>query len=137
MIFSVKRDIQVVFTKEHKYVFNKDNRKEKNDYLLNVNKIKKSLFDDLPIILNKTQVFVLNFEVQKMFNKALTIANQKYTNIIYINSDLNNIILSNIITYLDKNYTRDIQFSYVLFDKLLEFDNVDINANRFKIINEL
>jgi len=88
MIFNVKRDIQILFTKEHKYIFNKDNKKEKNDYLLNVNKIKKTLFDDLPIVMNKTQVFVLNFEVQKMLNKALMIANQKYTNIIYINAML-------------------------------------------------
>lgn len=137
MIFNVKRDIQVVFTKEHKYVFNKDNRKEKNDYLLNVNKIKKGLFDDLPIVLNKTQVFVLNFEVQKLINKALTIANEKYTNIIYINSELDDTVLLNIIGYLEKNYTKNIHFSYILFDKFNEFSDIKVNARRFKIIHEL
>lgn len=137
MLFNIKRDIQVVFTKEHKFVFNKDNKKEKNDYLLNVNKIKNILFDDMPIILNKTQVFVLNFEVKKMFNKALSITNQKYTNIIYINSDLNVDTLKNIISYLEKNYSKDVMFSYVLFDKCGEFNGINVDVERFKIINKL
>jgi len=137
MIFSIKRDIQIVFTKEHKYIFNKDNRKEKNDYLLNVNKQKKALFDNLPIILNKRQVFVLNFEVQKMFNKALTITNQKYTNVIYINSDLDEQIIRNIVKYLEKNYSEDINFHYIIFDKYDEFTNIELNVDRFKIIKEL
>lgn len=128
MLFTSKRDISVIFTTEHKYVFNKNNRKEKFDYLLNVNKIKKNLFHDLPIVLNKTQVFVLNFEVQKMFHKALTINNQKYTNIIYINSEMDSHIIQNIINYLNKIYGKDIIFSYKAYAKNGEFDDLSIET---------
>ena len=69
-------------------------------------------------------MFVLNFEVQKMFNKALTINNQKYTNIIYINSDMDSHIIENIITYLEKNYSKHITFFYHMYDKYGDFDNI-------------
>lgn len=132
MIFSSKRDIQVIFTKEHKYVFNKNNRKEKHDYILNVNKIKKVLFDNLPIILNKTQVFILNFEVQKMFHKALTINNKKYTSIIYINSELSPDIIENISNYLNKSYGKEINFEYIYLNKDADFFDFDENINKIK-----
>lgn len=132
MIFSSKRDIQVIFTKEHKYVFNKNNRKEKHDYILNVNKIKKVLFDNLPIILNKTQVFILNFEVQKMFHKALTINNKKYTSIIYINSELSPDIIENVSNYLNKSYGKEINFEYIYLNKDADFFDFDENINKIK-----
>ena len=76
-----KKDINIIFAKEFKYAINKNYKKHKHDYVLNVNKLKNNLYNGFPIVFNKVQAFLLNYEIRKMFNKALNIPNKKYNTV--------------------------------------------------------
>jgi len=133
MIFK-KREIIVIFTKEFKYVINKNYKKQKQDYVLNVNKLKKTLYGEYPIVLNKPQSFIFNFEIKKMFNKALNIPNKKYNTIIYINSEMTANTIKNIIEYLNDMHSEDNEFVYYVVDKFDEFDELikEVNIKKIK-----
>jgi hypothetical protein len=116
----VPRVINVFFVKEYKLFFNKHNKKSPVDYVLNVDKIVEEKIVNPPIVFNSIQTFLLNYEIKKLLDKAITIVNEKYDNIVYINTMLNSSCVLNVVNYLGTTYA-DYSFKYVLLDKEDEF----------------
>ena len=136
-----RRIINVYFAKEYKHVFNKNNKKSKNDYILNIDKItRERLNNESALVLNPLQAFILNYEIKKLLDKAITISNQKYDNIIYVNAKLNVSSILNIIQFLNKTYVGS-NFHFMLIDKSDEyakkhFDRGIVSMRKLKIMDE-
>ena len=94
-----RREIEVVFVKEHKFFIKKYTKKIKSDYMLNINKLIKDKLNSKFIIPNKIQSFILNYEIKKLLDKAINIKNNKYNRIIYMNSELSISGISNTIEF--------------------------------------
>lgn len=120
-----KRQIEVVFVKEHKFFIKKYEKKSKSDYMLNINKLIKDKLNSKFIVPNKIQAFVLNYEIKKLLDKAINIKNNKYSRIIYMNSDLSISGISNTIDFLDSEYEY-VEFFYRVIDMREDFLEEDI-----------
>jgi len=81
-----KRNIEVVFVKDYKSFILAFNKKDKSDYILNVSKLLKDKFSTKFLVPNKVQSFLLNYEIKKLLDKAISVKNEKYSRIIYLNS---------------------------------------------------
>jgi hypothetical protein len=115
------RLLDVVFIKEFKFFIKKYDKKQKEDYLLNVNKIIKDKFNTKFLVPNPVQSFLLNYEIKKLLDKAVNIKNQKYTRIIFLNSTITFGGIQNNIEFLDKEYSN-VKFNYIMIDPKNDFD---------------
>lgn len=121
------RTINIIFVKEFKNFTSTFNRKQKDDYILNVNKIIKDKFNSKFIIPNKVQTFLINYEIKKLLDKAIYIKNEKYNNIIYLNSNLSSSIIKNAMKFMIDEYDF-INFEFSMIEsKNLDDDIEDID----------
>lgn len=120
------RDFDVIFIKEFKFFIKKFDKKQKEDYLLNVNKIIKDKFNTKFLVPNPVQSFLLNYEIKKLLDKAISIKNEKYNRIILLNSTITLTGINNTIEFLNQEYL-DVKFNYVILDPKEEFDQEDFS----------
>jgi hypothetical protein len=120
------RYFDVIFIKEFKFFIKKFNKKQKEDYLLNVNKIIKDKFNTKFLVPNPVQSFLLNYEIKKLLDKAISIKNEKYNRIILLNSTITLTGINNTIEFLNQEYL-DVKFNYVILDPKEEFDQEDFS----------
>ena len=120
------RDFDVIFIKEFKFFIKKFDKKQKEDYLLNVNKIIKDKFNTKFLVPNPVQSFLLNYEIKKLLDKAISIKNEKYNRIVLLNSTITLTGINNTIEFLNQEYL-DVKFNYYIIDPKEEFDQEDFS----------
>lgn len=111
------QNISIVFIKEYKNYISAFNKKSKEDYVLNVNKIIKEKFKTKFIVPNKVQSFLLNYEIKKLLDKAINIKNKKYRRVIYLNSNLSNSTILNTINFISEEYDN-LDFMFHLIEEM-------------------
>lgn len=111
------RLINIVFVKDYKSFTLAFDKKDKNDYILNVSKLIKDKFNTKFIVPNKVQSFLLNYEIKKLLDKAITLKNDKYSRVIYLNSNLSITSILNTIDFINGEYLG-FTFNYQLIDSL-------------------
>lgn len=117
------RELTIVFVRDYKTFVEHFSKKCKSDYVLNINKIMKEKFQTEVFIPNKVQAFLLNYEISKLIDKVIKIKNQKYSRLIYLNTELSPTGIMNSIAFLRSTYGWvDFDFSVVDPDK--EFQTV-------------
>jgi hypothetical protein len=121
------RTVTVVFVKEYRYYIHAFQKKSKEDYVLNVSKIIKEKFNTKFIIPNLVQSFLLNYEIKKLLDKAINIKNQKYSNVIYLNSNITYTSLMNTMQFIDSEYP-EVSFVY----KFIEYKESDDSIQSIK-----
>lgn len=104
MIDIKDRKLEILFVRDQKQFVQTFSKKQKCDYLLNVNKIIKEKFETEILIPNKIQAFLINYEIKKLIDKAINVRNRKYSRIIYVNSGLSQHSVSNAIKFLSSAY---------------------------------
>ena len=104
MIENNNRELEIIFVKDQKQFILAFSKKQKCDYLLNVNKIIRDKFDQDIVVPNKIQSFLINYEIKKLIDKAVNVRNRKYNRIIYVNSSLNPSTINNTIKFLGAAY---------------------------------
>lgn len=105
--------MDIIFVRDYKSFIQNFGQKEKDSYVLNVSKLIKDKFNTKFIIPNKVQSFLLNYEIKKLLDKAITLKKEKYTKIVYLNSNLSQSIVLNTIDFIEAEYS-DFKFSYHL-----------------------
>jgi hypothetical protein len=122
-----QRKINIYFVKEFKNFTSMFDKKGREDYILNVNKIIKDKFDSKFIVPNRVQSFLINYEIKKLLTKAISIKNRKYQNVIYLNSNLSIGIVRNAIQII-KGEFEDVNFVFSLIEPADEdtgFDQIE------------
>ncbi len=109
------RTIEILFIREFKSFTSKLGKKQKDDYILNVSKIIKDKFNSKFIVPNKVQSFLINYEIKKFLDKAINIKNEKYTRIIYLNSNLSISSVQNAMSFISDEY-YPISFKYSMIE---------------------
>ncbi len=127
-----KRNMDIIFVKDYKSFIQNFGQKEKDNYVLNVSKLIKDKFSTKFIVPNKVQSFLLNYEIKKLLDKAITLKNDKYTKIVYLNSNLSAATILNTIDFIEDEYS-DFKFSYFLVN--LEELGIEDLGESVKIIN--
>jgi hypothetical protein len=115
MIDAIDRKLEIVFVRDQKQFIQTFSKKQKCDYLLNVNKIVKEKFDQEILVPNKIQAFLINYEIKKLIDKAINVRNRKYNRIIYVNSGISASSINNAIKFLNSAY-QTIEFVPQLID---------------------
>ena len=123
MIDSVDRTLEIIFVKDQKQFIQIFTKKQKCDYLLNVNKIIKEKFDQDILVPNKIQSFLINYEIKKLIDKAINVRNRKYNRIIYVNAGLSASNINNTVKFLNTAYST-IEFVPHLIDSDLEIGDL-------------
>jgi hypothetical protein len=121
-----EKSINIIFVKDYKSFISAFERKNKGDYILNVSKLIKDKFNTKFIVPNKVQSFLLNYEIKKLLDKAITVKNEKYSRIIYLNSNLSLTSILNTIDFIANEY-ENFKFNYSLVnsnDLEIELDRV-------------
>jgi len=116
-----ERYLDIVFIKEFKFFIKKFNKKQKEDYMLNVNKIIKDKFGIKFLVPNPVQAFLLNYEIKKLMDKAINIKNEKYNRIIFLNSNITTSGIHNTLEFLKVEYPI-IGFNYYIIDPKEDFE---------------
>lgn len=116
-----QRSLDVIFIKEFKFFIKTFTKKTKEDYLLNVTKIIKDKFGTKFLVPNPVQSFLLNYEIKKLMDKAINIKNEKYTRIIYLNSNITTTGIYNTLEFLKNEYPI-IEFNYYMIDPKEDFE---------------
>ena len=128
-----KRKVEVVFVKEYKSFIQLFKKKGKQDYVLNVGKIIKDKFNTKFIVPNKVQSFLLNYEIRKLLDKALTIKNKKYNRVIYLNGQLTPSSIQNAMFFMESEYEiLDLEF-LIIKSKNLDPDDIPTD-DKLKIV---
>lgn len=122
------RTITVVFVRDYKSFIIAFNKKDKCDYILNVSKLIKDKFSTKFIVPNKVQSFLLNYEIKKLLDKAITVKNEKYSKIIYLNSNLSATTILNTIDFISDEYT-DFNFKYQLISPTSDPDPIEMESS--------
>lgn len=120
-----KRKISVIFVKDYKSFILAFNKKEKSDYILNVSKLIKDKFNTKFMIPNKVQSFLLNYEIKKLLDKSINVKNEKYSKIVYLNSNLSESTILNTIDFISAEY-QDFEFDYMLIVLSSDQEPIDI-----------
>lgn len=129
-----ERIVNIVFVREYKNFISAFQKKSKEEYVLNVNKIIKDKFKTKFIVPNKVQSFLLNYEVKKLLDKAINIKNQKYKRIVYLNTNLSTSLMLNTIDFIEDQY-ENLVFEYTLI-KSKDLDEAEIRIDeRITLIN--
>lgn len=116
-----ERELNIIFIREFRSFSSIYSKKSKEDYILNVNKIIKDKFESRFITPNKVQSFIINYEIKKLLDKAINIKNQKYRNIVYLNSNLSVSLIQNAMDFISEEY-YPIDFKFSLIEPK-EFDS--------------
>lgn len=117
--------VSIVFVREYKSFIAAFQKKSKEDYVLNVNKIIKEKFKTKFIVPNKVQSFLVNYEIKKLLDKAINIKNKKYRRVVYLNSNLSASVILNTVGFIEEEYT-DLKFTYCLIEsKILNEEEID------------
>lgn len=116
--------MKIYFIKDQKAYTDKFGKKSKSDYVLNINKVMREKLDADFIVPNKTQAFLLNYEIRKLIDKAINIKNRKYTTLVYLNVNLNQTLVLNAIEFLKATYPT-IEFESNVLDSDEEYDSMD------------
>ena len=124
----INRDLNVIFIREFRSFTAVYSKKSKEDYVLNVNKIIKDKFNSKFIVPNKVQSFLINYEIKKLLDKAIYIKNEKYSNIVYLNSNISISTIRNAMHFIDNEY-YPISFNYELIEPR-EFDSDGLDLIR-------
>lgn len=74
---------------------------------------------------NKVQSFIINYEIKKLLDKAINIKNQKYRNIVYLNSNLSVSLIRNAMDFISNEYFP-IEFKYSLIEPK-EFNSIGLD----------
>jgi hypothetical protein len=130
-----ENSVSIIFVREYKNFISAFARKSKEDYVLNVNKIIKEKFKTKFIIPNKVQSFLVNYEIRKLLDKAISIKNKKYRRVVYLNSNLSSSVILNTIDFIEDEY-QSIQFNYhIVESKASDEDPIPIldKLNRIPI----
>lgn len=125
--------INIVFVKDYKSFIVAFEKKEKSDYILNVSKLIKDKFSTKFIVPNKVQSFLLNYEIKKLLDKAITLKHEKYSRIIYLNSNLSRTTVMNTVDFINEEYIN-FRFKYYLIESA-EFDNLTPEDSTLELIN--
>lgn len=132
-IENINRSLKIVFIREFRSFSSIFSKKNKEDYILNVNKIIKDKFNSKFITPNTVQSFLINYEIKKLLDKAIHIKNKKYKNIIYLNSNLSITVIENAMQFISEEY-YPIKFEYNLIEPK-EFNNDGLSRiKKLKII---
>ncbi len=107
--------MEVVFVRDYKSFVQVFKKKEKSDYILNVSKLIKDKFSTKFIVPNKVQSFLLNYEIKKLLDKAITLKNEKYQRVVYLNATLSKTSLLNTIDFISEEYL-DFNFDFTIID---------------------
>lgn len=121
-----KRKISIIFVKDYKSFILTFHKKDKSDYILNVSKLIKDKFSTKFIVPNKVQSFLLNYEIKKLLDKAITVKNEKYDRIIYLNSNISSTTILNTIDFISTEYP-DFEFNYQLITPTSDTDPLEIS----------
>ncbi len=122
-----ERIITVIFVRDYKSFIAAFNKKDKSDYILNVSKLIKDKFSTKFIIPNKVQSFLLNYEIKKLLDKAISVKNRKYSRLIYLNSNLSITTVLNTIDFIEDDYSN-FKFNYCLIESK-ENDSLEISLD--------
>jgi hypothetical protein len=125
--------INIVFVKDYKSFIVAFEKKEKSDYILNVSKLIKDKFSTKFIVPNKVQSFLLNYEIKKLLDKAITLKHEKYSRIIYLNSNLSRTTVMNTVDFINEEYIN-FRFKYYLIESA-ESDNLTPEDSTLELIN--
>lgn len=127
------RTLDIIFIKEFKFFIKKFVKKNKEDYLLNVNKIIKDKFGTKFLVPNPVQSFLLNYEIKKLMDKAINIKNEKYTRIVYLNSNITTTGIHNTLEFLKLEYSN-IEFNCYIIDPKEDFEKSLFKASNLEFI---
>jgi len=127
------RELDVVFIKEYKFFIKKFEKKQKEDYLLNVNKIIKDKFNTKFLVPNPIQSFLLNYEIKKLLDKAVNIKNEKYNRIVFLNSTITLTGIQNNMEFLDQEYD-EVKFKYFIIDPKEDFERESLSEWEIEFI---
>lgn len=116
--------MKIFFIKDQKTYTEKIGKKSKSDYVLNINKVIREKLDADFIVPNRTQAFLLNYEIRKLIDKAINIKNRKYTSLVYLNVNLNQTLVLNAIEFLKATYPA-IVFDPIILDPESEFEKTE------------
>lgn len=122
-----ERLITVIFVKDYKSFISAFNKKDKSDYVLNVSKLIKDKFSTKFIIPNKVQSFLLNYEIKKLLDKAINVKNEKYSRLIYLNSNLSITTILNTIDFIEDEYIN-FKFNYCVIESK-DTDSLKLSLN--------
>jgi len=128
------RNVTVVFVKEYKNFIGAFEKKGKEDYVLNVNKIIKDKFSNKFIVPNKVQSFLLNYEIKKLLDKAINIKNKKYKRVVYLNTNLSSSIVLNTIDFVEREYDV-LDFNFYLVESAAQPDEEIRNIEKLNRIS--
>jgi hypothetical protein len=128
------RNVTVVFVKEYKNFIGAFEKKGKEDYVLNVNKIIKDKFSNKFIVPNKVQSFLLNYEIKKLLDKAINIKNKKYKRVVYLNTNLSSSIVLNTIDFVEREYDV-LDFNFYLVESAAQPDEEISNIEKLNRIS--
>jgi len=117
------RELTIIFVKDYKTFVEHFSKKRKSDYVLNINKIVKEKFQTEIFIPNKVQAFLLNYEISKLIDKVIKIKNQKYSRLIYLNTELSPTGILNSVAFLRNTYDW-VDFDFTVVDPDKEFKTV-------------
>jgi hypothetical protein len=90
-----------------------------------VSKLIKDKFSTKFIVPNKVQSFLLNYEIKKLLDKAINVKNEKYSRIIYLNSNLSASVVLNTIDFITNEYP-EFEFSYGIISTLNDADPLEL-----------
>lgn len=117
------RPIEIFFVKDYKTYVELYGKKTKSEYVLNVNKLIREKLGTDYIVPNKTQAFLLNYEIRKLVDKVISSKSKKYTRLVYLNSSMSLTGIMNAIEFLSNTY-KIIEFQPHIIDTEQEFDGV-------------
>lgn len=120
----MNRIIEVFFIKDYKAYVLVYGKKNKNEYILNINKLIKEKIGSDYLIPNKTQAFLLNYEIRKLVDKVINSKSKKYTRIIYFNNNISKSGIMNAFEFLEYSYPT-IEFNSTVLDTENEFDEIE------------
>ena len=120
----MSRVIEVFFIKDYKAYVSLYGKKNKSEYVLNVNKLIKEKLGTDYVVPNKTQAFLLNYEIRKLVDKVINSKSKKYSRIIYFTNNISITGIMNAFEFLETSYPN-IEFSSSVLDTENEFDIIE------------
>lgn len=125
------RQIEIFFVKDYKTYVELYGKKTKSEYVLNVNKLVREKLGTDYVVPNKTQAFLLNYEIRKLVDKVITSKSKKYTRLVYLNCSMSMTGIMNAVDFLSSTY-QHIKFTSSVIDSENEFANASFGSKIIK-----
>jgi hypothetical protein len=119
--------MEVFFAKDYKTYVELYGKKTKNEYVLNINKLIREKIGTEYLVPNKTQAFLLNYEIRKLVDKTISSKSKKYTRLVYLNCSMSVTGIMNAIEFFRSTYPQ-IEFNPLIIDTESEFAGLNIDA---------